>query len=193
MKYNFCKNCGSPVQPGMANCQRCGAPVDQVQPVDEDKPMAQPPGMLRQYYDSNNANNNQPMNNQNPPMRPQPMDNQNPPMRPQQPMMNNQPMNNIQQPMQPQQPMMNNQPMNPGMGQPMNGQPMPQQNNDDNGSIVWGIIGFIFTLIGIILYFVWKDSKPKNAKMALKGALAGLIVGFVLGFVLGLLGVNLNI
>ena len=180
MKYNFCKNCGSPVQPGMTNCQRCGAPVDQVQPVDEDKPMAQPPGMLRQYYDGNNGN--------------QQMNNQNPPMRPQEPTMNNQPTNNnMQQPMQPQQPMMNNQQMNPGMGQPMNGQPMPQQNNDDNGSIVWGIIGFIFTLIGIILYFVWKDSKPKNAKMALKGALAGLIVGFVLGFVLGLLGVNLNI
>ena len=73
MKYNFCKNCGSPVQPGMTNCQRCGAPVDQVQPVDENKPMAQPvpPTPMPQ----------QPMNNMQQPPMGQPM-----PQQPVQPM-----------------------------------------------------------------------------------------------------------
>ena len=173
MKYNFCKNCGSPVQPGMPNCQRCGAPVDQVQPVDEDKPMAQPPGMLRQYYGDNNGNNNQPMNQgMNQPVQPQPMNNG----MPQQPMQG-QPMYN--QPMQ-----------NPGMGQPMYNQQMPQQNVNDSGSIGWGILGFLIPIVGFILYFVWKQTKPKSAKVAGIGGLIGFCLNMVLYFT-GALNVNI--
>ena len=160
MKYNFCKNCGSPVQPGMNACQRCGAPVDQVQPVDENKPMAQPPGMLRQYYgDSNTA---------------QPA---------QQPM--GQP---VQQPM-PQQQMYNQQPMGAPMGQQMYNQPMPQANVNDSGSIGWGILGFLIPLIGFILYFVWKNTKPKSAKVAGIGGLIGFCLNMVLYFT-GALTIN---
>ncbi len=177
MKYNFCKNCGSPIQPGMPNCQRCGAPAETVQAVDENKPMAQPPGMLRQYYDTNNQMQ-QPMQGQ-PGAMPaqQPVQQQVQPM-PQQPPM--------QQPM--------NQPYQQPMGQPMNNmqQPMPQVYNGDDGSFIWAVVGFVFTLVGLILYFVWKDTKPKNAKMAGMGALVGVIGGFILGFILGLAGVTIT-
>ena len=179
MKYNFCKNCGSPVQPGMTNCQRCGAPVDQVQPVDEDKPMAQPPGMLRQYIDGSG----QPNSNVAQAAPQQPMNNG-------QPMMNNQPMNQgMGNPMPQQQPMMNQQPpmnnnMQPPMNGPMNnmGQPVQGQNTADTGSIGWGILGFIIPLVGWILYFVWKDSKPKSAKVAGLGGLIGFGLNMILYF-----------
>ena len=163
MKYNFCKNCGSPIQPGMANCQRCGAPAEVVQAVDENRPMAQPPGMLGHYV-NNNPNGmpmNQPMNN----MGPMPMNNG-----------MQQPMNNGMPPMG-QPPMMNGQMMNQPM---MNGQPMPQQRADDDGSFLWAVVGFLFTLIGLILYFVWKDTKPNNAKMAGIGALVGFIASVIM-------------
>ena len=68
------------------------------------------------------------------------------------------------------------------MQQPMNGQPMPQQNNGDSGSIGWGILGFIIPLVGWILYFVWKDSKPKSAKVAGLGGVIGFAVNMVLYF-----------
>ncbi len=155
MKYNFCKNCGSPVQPGMTACQRCGAPVDQVQPVDENKPMAQPPGMLKQYYGNNNGAAQPPVGQP----APQPM--------PQQP---------VQQPMG--QPM--GQPM-PGQ-QPMYNQPAPQPNVNDSGSIGWGILGFLIPIIGLILYCVWKNTKPKSAKVAGIGALIGFCLNMVLYF-----------
>jgi len=151
MKYNFCKNCGSPIQPGFTNCQRCGAPAEQVQAVNENKPMDQPAGMLKQYYDPNGTM---------------------------------QPVNNVQQ--QPvQQPMPQQPPMGAPMGQPMQqpmmqGQPVPQANNADDGSFLWALVGFLFTLIGLILYFLWKDTKPKNAKMAGMGALVGAIASAIM-------------
>ena len=48
---------------------------------------------------------------------------------------------------------------------------------DDTGSIGWGILGFFLPVVGLILYLIWKDSKPKSALMAGKGALASVIVG----------------
>ena len=178
MKYNFCKNCGSPVQPGMPNCQRCGAPVDQIQPVDENKPMAQPPGMLRQYYGDNNGNNQPNSNVAQPVPQGQPM---------------NQPME--QQPVG-NQPVGNQPPMGQPMGQPMPGQqpmynqPAPQPNVNDSGSIGWGILGFLIPIIGLILYCVWKNTKPKSAKVAGIGAL----IGFCLNMVLYFTGaVNINV
>lgn len=50
---------------------------------------------------------------------------------------------------------------------------------DDTGSIGWGFLGFFFPVVGLILYLVWKDIKPNNAKVAGKGALISVIVGAV--------------
>lgn len=49
----------------------------------------------------------------------------------------------------------------------------PQQ-SDDTGSVGWGILGFFIPLVGLILWLVWKDTKPKNAKSAGIGALIGV-------------------
>lgn len=55
-----------------------------------------------------------------------------------------------------------------------------QSSNEDSGSLGWGILGFFIPIVGLILYLVWKDSKPKDALMAGKGALISVIVSVVL-------------
>lgn len=53
----------------------------------------------------------------------------------------------------------------------------------DTGSVLWGILGFFFPIVGLILYLVWKDDQPLNAKSAGKGALISVIVGAVLAVI----------
>lgn len=48
--------------------------------------------------------------------------------------------------------------------------------NNDNGSFGWAVLGFLIPLVGLILYLVWKDEKPKSAKRAGKGALVSVIL-----------------
>ena len=49
----------------------------------------------------------------------------------------------------------------------------------DSGSIGWGILGAFFPIVGIILFFVWRTSKPKSAKVALIGAAIGFVLGLM--------------
>ena len=51
----------------------------------------------------------------------------------------------------------------------------------DTGSAGWGILGFCFPIVGIILYLVWQNDQPLNAKSALNGALISIVIGFVVG------------
>ena len=53
----------------------------------------------------------------------------------------------------------------------------------DEPSHLPGIAGCCFPLVGIILYFLWKDEKPKSASLVIKWTLAGLALG-VIGFIL---------
>lgn len=58
-----------------------------------------------------------------------------------------------------------------------------QQNNPsakDTGSIGWGVLGCCIPLVGLILFLVWKDTQPKNAKKAGLGALISVIAVVVL-------------
>lgn len=58
-----------------------------------------------------------------------------------------------------------------------------QDNDEDNGSIGWGVLGFCVPIAGLILFLVWKDTKPKCSKAAGIGALASsitLVVGMIL-------------
>lgn len=59
--------------------------------------------------------------------------------------------------------------------------------NNDNGNIGWSLLGFFFPIIGLILYLVWKDHQPLNAKSAGKGALIGVIVGAIFAIIYGVL------
>ena len=43
-------------------------------------------------------------------------------------------------------------------------------------SIGWGVLGFFFPIVGLILFLVWHDDYPKRAKMCGKGALISVIV-----------------
>lgn len=52
--------------------------------------------------------------------------------------------------------------------------------SDDSGNFVYGLLGFFFPLVGLILYLCWKDEKPCNAKIAGKGALISAIINAVL-------------
>ena len=47
----------------------------------------------------------------------------------------------------------------------------------DSGHVAWGLLGFIVPIVGLILFLVWKDEKPKTALMAGKGALISVILG----------------
>lgn len=49
----------------------------------------------------------------------------------------------------------------------------------DNGGFGWGLLGCCIPLVGLILFLVWKDTKPKTAKAAGTGALVSVIIGVV--------------
>lgn len=50
----------------------------------------------------------------------------------------------------------------------------------------WGILSFIFPIIGFILYFVWKDTSNYKAKQAANIAWISIAISFVIGFISGL-------
>ena len=80
-----------------------------------------------------------------------------------------------QQPSYPQQPTYQ-QPayaQQPAYQQPAYSPGYSQQGND-SGSFGWAVLGFFIPLVGLILWLVWKDTKPKSAKMAGIGALVGV-------------------
>lgn len=47
----------------------------------------------------------------------------------------------------------------------------------DNGGFGWGVLGCCLPIVGLILFLVWKDTKPKSAKAAGIGALVGVGLG----------------
>ena len=73
----------------------------------------------------------------------------------------------------------------------------PTKSVSDTGSVGWGFLGFFFPMLGLILYLIWKDTAPLNAKMSGKGALIGVIFQVVLiiayfVFLLILMGASYN-
>lgn len=53
-------------------------------------------------------------------------------------------------------------------------------NGEDSGSFGYSLLGFCIPIIGLILFLVWKDSKPLSAKAAGKGALVSVILAVIL-------------
>jgi len=53
------------------------------------------------------------------------------------------------------------------------------QSTEGAGCFLSGL-SFFFPLLGLILYFAWKDSKPKAAKDCGKAALWGFIISVVI-------------
>lgn len=56
------------------------------------------------------------------------------------------------------------------------------QANDD-GNMSWGLLGFCIPIVGLVLYLMWKDDQPNNAKMAGKGALISTIVSVFIAII----------
>ncbi len=62
----------------------------------------------------------------------------------------------------------------------------------DSGSFGWSVLGCCIPIVGLILFLVWKDQKPKTAKMAGIGALVSvvlIVLFYVLLFAIGYMGV----
>lgn len=76
------------------------------------------------------------------------------------------------------------------------GVPTKNANNEvDNGGFLWGVLGCCVPIVGLILFLVWKDNKPKTSKAAGIGALVGvgiIILFYVLIFALGMFGASLD-
>lgn len=49
----------------------------------------------------------------------------------------------------------------------------------DNGGFGWGLLGCCVPIVGLILFLVWKDTKPKTSKAAGIGALVSVIASVV--------------
>lgn len=49
----------------------------------------------------------------------------------------------------------------------------------DSGSFGWLVLGFLVPVMGLLLFLLWHDSEPKNARMAGLGALISTILSVV--------------
>lgn len=49
----------------------------------------------------------------------------------------------------------------------------------DNGGFLWGLLGCCIPIVGLILFLVWKDTKPKTAKAAGIGALVCVVLAVI--------------
>ena len=52
-----------------------------------------------------------------------------------------------------------------------------QMTNTESGHWLWGLLGFFLPIAGLILFIIWKDSKPKAAKSTGIGALVTVVLG----------------
>ena len=63
----------------------------------------------------------------------------------------------------------------------------------DNGGFWWGALGCCIPIVGLILFLVWKDNKPKTAKAAGIGALVSVGIGIIYYILMIVLGVSLSL
>ncbi len=61
----------------------------------------------------------------------------------------------------------------------------------DNGGFLWGLLGCCVPIVGLVLFLVWKDQKPKTAKAAGIGALVCVIVCLIFYILMFALGIGL--
>ena len=55
----------------------------------------------------------------------------------------------------------------------------------DKGGFLWGLLGCCIPIVGLVLFLVWKDQKPKTEKAAGIGAL--VCVGFWIVYYIAML------
>lgn len=62
--------------------------------------------------------------------------------------------------------------------------------DNDNGGIGWGLLGCCIPIVGLVLFLVWKDTKPKTAKAAGIGALVSVCISIVYYIIIAIAGVS---
>ena len=63
----------------------------------------------------------------------------------------------------------------------------------DKGGFGWGALGCCLPLVGLILFLVWKDTKPKTSKAAGIGALVSVGIAVVYWLVMLVLGFSMSV
>ena len=63
----------------------------------------------------------------------------------------------------------------------------------DNGGFGWGLLGCCIPLVGLILFLVWKNEKPKTAKAVGMGALISVICSILFYFFSAVLGLGIGL
>ena len=58
-----------------------------------------------------------------------------------------------------------------------NSQPV---NSNESSSIGWNILSFLLPIVGLILYFIWKNTYPKKAGNVLVAAGVGFVFNLIL-------------
>ena len=66
-----------------------------------------------------------------------------------------------------------------------------QPQETDKGGFLWGLLGCCIPIVGLVLFLVWKDQKPKTAKAAGIGALVCVIVGVIYYILMIVLGIGI--
>ena len=61
--------------------------------------------------------------------------------------------------------------------------------SEDSLSLGFAIFGFFIPIVGLNLFLIYEEKKPKRAKLAVKGALIGFITEIVLAIILVILSV----
>lgn len=61
----------------------------------------------------------------------------------------------------------------------------------DNGGFLWGLLGCCIPIVGLVLFLVWKDTKPKTARAAGIGALVSVIIGILWYILVAVIGVGI--
>lgn len=53
------------------------------------------------------------------------------------------------------------------------------ENPKDRGGFLWGLLGCCIPIVGLVLFLVWRDEKPKTARAAGIGALVSVILSIL--------------
>lgn len=61
----------------------------------------------------------------------------------------------------------------------------------DNGGFLWGLLGCCIPIVGLILFLVWKNERPKTAKAAGIGALVSVCIGILYYIAVIAIGVSM--
>ena len=63
----------------------------------------------------------------------------------------------------------------------------------DSGGFGWGVLGCCIPIVGLVLFLVWKDTKPKTAKAAGIGALVSVGIGILYYILMFAVGIGMGI